>query len=344
MALAPRYGLGDTATPNLASFRQAAAAPAPPITGKAYVWPHPSGLFNVQIGADGTVGGFVSGPINDPSASDQTKATAQVVGQVWVYPFLHGSGIAAAVTGNEAPDSFIQQLMASFFAFNKGMVDTSSGWQGTNTIQQGAIDQTGAIVTANQPNVAAQVQGQINTASGALTNAINTVPTVTQLLTDAFASLNITGPGVAAAISSATPALGTLLSSLVGQLKQAAAQLTAKWTADLAANPNTVIAELPNDQSAFLQSVQDAISQLQAKATTLAGGSVPPIQPASAPSGSGTSTTATPPTDGGGTPTIADAGTQGATTAPASTAGFSGIAALAIGAGLLLALTRKKKR
>jgi len=349
LATAGRFGLGATATVDLSTFRRAAAAPAWPITGREYQWPHPSGLFTVRISADGTANDWT--PLV-PASDDTQKATATVVSVVWYWPLTHsdpnGFALPVAVTGNEIPDATLLQTVSSFFAFNKGLVFTGSGTQGQNTLQTTTINNTSGVVSQNQPNAAAQYQAMVTTGTGALTDAINTIPTTTQFLTAAFQAANITGPGVARSISSATPQLESLRATIIAQLRDTAAQFVAQWKSDLTANPNAIPAEIASNQTTLKNAVSSAVSQLQTEAAKVAHGSVGSAT-VTPPKGDGaTGGTATPPQGGGGTPTIADSGsaTGGGTTPPGSpaTAGFGGIAALVLGGGLLFALTRKRKR
>lgn len=317
-------------------FRQAAASPAPPITGSAYIWPHPSGLFNVQIGADGTVGGFVSGPINDPSQSDLTRATAQVVGSVWAYPFIHGNGIAAPVTGNEIPDSTLSEIVLSFFAFNKGMVDSGYGFTGTNVFQGAAAATTPTTVTANQPGVVAQYQAQVTAAINAAKSAIAQVPLSTQVLAAAVGALNISGPGVPNLVSSVTPSLESQRQQYVTQLTALLTQWTNTWNADVANIPGSdpagqkMSADLINGQNAITSAINGAVSGLQASALSL-------LKQSESANPDGTATTTNP----DGSTTVTDAsGNVVATTPPIQMAGLSGTAAIigiaAIGLAILV--------
>lgn len=178
-------GLGaDAPPPDVSYFHTTAAAPAPPVTGKAYVWPHPSGLFSVQIGPNGEIGGFTP-----PSAglTDEQKAIRQIVEDTWVYPFIHGVYDSAhAVTGYERSDNDILAEMSHLFAFNKGMAFSSSavtpdnptGAVGTNTLQTQTIAHAAEIVApVVQPTAPAMKPPASNmTTPAASTNRVPPTP------------------------------------------------------------------------------------------------------------------------------------------------------------------------
>jgi len=385
-----RLGLGYTTaqgqTIDLTPFRQAAAAPAPPITGSAYTWPHPSGLFTVQIGADGTVGGFVGGALYDPTASELTKATASVVAETWVYSYISpdaypnpkANPIAHAVTGNEAPDAYIASIALGYFAFNKGMVATGAGWTGTNVVQTTAVESTPTTVTANQPSVVAQYQGQITAAINAAQSAIAQLPLSTQILAAAVAALNLTGPGVPNLVSSLTPELEAQRQSALTQLAALLTQWTNTWNADLANIPSTdqagqqMAADLASGQHAITAAIQSATSALQGSAVSLLSqnanatsvqGASPGTTSTISDTGGMTAATTTPTQatavtnpDGsqtmtqtdGSTVTTAPDGSTVSTTPPIQTAGLSGTAALigiaAIGLAILVGGSKKGKK
>jgi len=157
-----RYvGLGDMwssiplpSSPTLLSWiHQAAAAPAPPVTGASYVWHHPSGFFYSQISPTGQPGGLIiSQAVGGPepaTVNEDQKAVVGMVASTWAWPWVKGlySG-SHAVTGFERPDADMLAEMSHYFAFNKGQVFTAptasnpTGVSGTNVSQVSKVQVT----------------------------------------------------------------------------------------------------------------------------------------------------------------------------------------------------------